>query len=158
MHLMILIAAMPTARLAAEQRIVVHVASRKLALMDGDSVVRLYDVAVGKVTTPTPAGQFQIVIRLEHPTWYGGGRPVPPGVRNPLGTRWLGLSASGYGIHGTNVPASIGTAASRGCIRMHNRDVEELYSLVATGTKVEIISGAMERVTKVQQGEGTCCY
>ncbi len=66
MHLMILIAAMPAIRAAAEQRIVVHVASRKLALMDGDSVVRLYDVAVGKVTTPTPAGHFQIVIRLEH--------------------------------------------------------------------------------------------
>jgi len=123
---------------AADHRIVVDIAERKLTLFEGNTVRKTYDTAVGKPSTPSPEGTFTIVNRIPHPTWYGSGKAVAPGRKNPLGTRWLGLSASGYGIHGTNNPASIGKAASKGCIRMRNADVEELFELVSAGVTVEL--------------------
>jgi L,D-transpeptidase ErfK/SrfK len=105
-------------------------------LLVDDEVIKVYDAAVGAPSTPSPVGEFRIVTRIAHPTWYTPGKVVPPGKNNPLGTRWLGLSASGYGIHGTNAPSSIGNAASHGCIRMRNRDVEELFELVDVGVRV----------------------
>ncbi|MBI4909200.1 MAG: L,D-transpeptidase [Acidobacteria bacterium] len=132
-----------------EKRIVISIAERKLVLLEGERVVRVYDTAVGTPSTPTPSGEFQIVNRLMHPTWFGPRKVVAPGKGNPLGTRWMGLSKAGYGIHGTNVPASIGTAASHGCIRMRNQDVEDLYQLVQTGVVVEILSGQQERFTRL---------
>ena len=141
-HLVMLIVAV-SFRLNAEgtvRRIVISLSDRKLMLLDDERVVKIYDTAIGKPSTPTPQGEFEVINRIPHPTWFGRGRPVPPGKSNPLGTRWLGLSKSGYGIHGTNAPASIGTAASKGCIRMNNRDVEELFLLVQVGVRVEIVS------------------
>ena len=76
--------------------------------------------------------------RIPDPTWYGKGRIVPPGKSNPLGPRWLGLSKKGYGIHGTNNPASIGRGASHGCIRLRNSDIEELFEMVSVGDQVEL--------------------
>src|SRR5262245_38110290 len=74
------------------RRIVVSIPDQKLALIEDESVLRVYDIAVGKPSTPSPEGQFQIVNRIADPTWYGPRRMVPPGKSNPLGTRWLGLS------------------------------------------------------------------
>jgi L,D-transpeptidase ErfK/SrfK len=125
-------------RRQAQQRIVVSIPDRKLVLIDGDRVVRTYDVAVGKASTPTPEGEFQIINHIQNPTYYGTGVVIGPGTGNPLGTRWMGLSAKGYGIHGTNVPSSIGKAASHGCIRMRQQDLEELFDLVKVGTTVEL--------------------
>ncbi|MBA0088557.1 MAG: L,D-transpeptidase, partial [Acidobacteria bacterium Pan2503] len=88
--------------------------------------------------TPSPTGSFELVDRIANPTWYTKGKVVGPGRANPLGTRWLGLSLKGYGIHGTNNPASIGHDLSHGCIRMRNRDVEELFGMVAIGDEVEL--------------------
>jgi lipoprotein-anchoring transpeptidase ErfK/SrfK len=116
------------------RRIVVSIPDRKLALLEGERVLKVYDVAVGKPATPSPHGEFKIVSRAIDPVWKG----VPPGPNNPVGTRWLGLSVKGYGIHGTNAPSSIGKAASHGCIRMRNRDVEELFALVGPGLSVEL--------------------
>ena len=76
--------------------------------------------------------------RIPDPTWYTKGRIVPPGKSNPLGPRWLGLSKKGYGIHGTNNPASIGRSASHGCIRLRNRDIQELFEMVSVGDAVEL--------------------
>ena len=70
--------------------------------------------------------------------WAAGLGPVPPGVNNPLGTRWIGTSAPGIGMHGTPMSSSIGTRASHGCIRMYISDVEKLYPLVDIGTPVYI--------------------
>lgn len=120
------------------RRIVVSFPDRKLALVEGDHAIKVYDIAVGKPSTPSPAGEFQIVNHIPNPTWYGPGKVVGPGAGNPVGTRWMGLSAAGYGIHGTNAPSSIGKAASHGCIRMRNRDVEELFELVGVGVTVEL--------------------
>jgi L,D-transpeptidase ErfK/SrfK len=125
-------------RRQAQSRIVVSIPDRKLVLFDGDRIVKIYDVAVGKPTTPTPEGEFRIINHVPNPTYYGPGVVIAPGTNNPIGTRWMGLSAAGYGIHGTNVPSSIGKAASHGCIRMRQRDLEELFDLVNVGVTVEL--------------------
>jgi lipoprotein-anchoring transpeptidase ErfK/SrfK len=119
------------------RRIVVSIPDRKLALIENNHVVKVYPIAVGKAETPSPTGSFRVISRVADPTWYTKGKIVPPGPANPLGNRWIGLSQPGYGIHGTNVPNSIGQAASHGCIRMRKADVEELFKLVEIGDPVE---------------------
>ena len=83
-------------------------------------------------------GTFTIVNRVTQPTYYRPGKVVAPGPRNPLGTRWIGLSQKGYGIHGTDAPQSIGHARSQGCIRLRNADVEKLFERVRAGDVVEL--------------------
>jgi lipoprotein-anchoring transpeptidase ErfK/SrfK len=129
-------------------RIVVSIPDRKLAVLEGDRVVKVYRTAVGAPASPSPVGSFTIVNQIEDPTWYTKGRTVPPGKANPLGTRWMGLSKKGYGIHGTNAPSSIGHNASHGCIRMRNRDVEELFTIVAVGDTVELVG---ERTAELER-------
>ena len=104
---------------------------------------------MGAPKSPSPAGAFRIVVRIPDPTWYGKGRIVPPGKSNPLGTRWLGLSVKGYGIHGTNNPASIGHNASHGCIRMRNHDVEQLFEMVSVGDTVELYDQATPETAQI---------
>ncbi|HZK48278.1 MAG TPA: L,D-transpeptidase family protein, partial [Thermoleophilia bacterium] len=126
--------------------IVIDRSERKLYLYDGGQLVLTYPVAVGQPRYPTPTGKFRIVSKVYHPSWTPppspwaeGLEPVPAGPDNPLGTRWMGLSARHVGIHGTYQSGSIGTAASHGCIRMRIRDVEDLFERVFVGTPVEII-------------------
>ena len=120
------------------RRVVVSIPDRKLALIENDQVVRIYPVAVGAAVSPSPVGTFSIVNRVSNPTYYKTGKVVGPGRANPVGTRWIGLSAKGYGIHGTDAPASIGFAKSHGCIRLRNRDIEQLFELVRAGDVVEL--------------------
>jgi lipoprotein-anchoring transpeptidase ErfK/SrfK len=122
----------------APRHIVVSIPDRKLAVLEGDQVVKIFRTAVGAPHSPSPHGEFQIINQIDHPTWYTKGKIVPPGKANPLGTRWIGLSMKGYGIHGTNRPTSIGHRASHGCIRMRNQDVEELFGMVSVGDRVEM--------------------
>lgn len=110
---------------SAPYSIVVNIRLKILDLYRQGRLIKSYPVATGKPSTPTPTGNFTIVNKQINP---GG----------PFGTRWLGLSKPHYGIHGTNRPETIGTAASNGCIRMHNRDVEDLFSFVGVGTPVRI--------------------
>lgn len=105
--------------------IIVSVMQKKLTLFNNGQVMKVYPIAVGKIVTSTPIGDFVIVNR----------QPKPGG---PFGVLWLSLSKIHYGIHGTNDPSSIGKAVSRGCIRMQNRDVLELGSIVPNGTRVFI--------------------
>jgi len=133
------IAILSSTPMCAERRLVVSIPDRKLELVVDGEVKKTFDVAVGKPTTPSPVGKFSIVTRVPNPTWYGPKKVVAPGRDNPLGTRWLGLSQKGYGVHGTSAPKSIGKAASHGCIRMRNADVEELFELVQAGDVVEIV-------------------
>ena len=144
-----MLAAVSLSAFADERRIAISIPDRKLVLLENERVVKIYDVAVGKATTPSPRGSFVIVNHVEHPTWFGPAGPVAPGPSNPLGTRWMGLSARGYGIHGTNAPSSIGKAASHGCIRMRQQDLEELFELVRVGTQVELTGERTELVAKV---------
>lgn len=127
--------------------ILVRRADRRLFLYDGGRLVKVYRVAVGAPSYPTPRGRWRIVRKRYLPTWGNPGsewakdmpRFIPPGPNNPLGTRALDLDAPGIRIHGTNKDYSIGTAASHGCMRMHRWDIEDLYDRVPVGTPVFII-------------------
>jgi lipoprotein-anchoring transpeptidase ErfK/SrfK len=129
--------------------LMVSIPDRKLALFENGKVVRIYPVAVGKTSTPSPAGAFKIMNRVTNPTYYHKGQVITAGKGNPVGTRWMGLSEKGYGIHGTNQPNSIGTAASTGCIRMSKRDLEELFEIVSVGDTVEIRAERDEKIAAV---------
>jgi lipoprotein-anchoring transpeptidase ErfK/SrfK len=134
---------------APVRRIVVSIPDRKLALVEDSRVVKVYPTAVGADTTPSPTGTFTVIKRAPNPTWYHAGKSVPPGKNNPVGTRWIGLSEKGYGIHGTNSPRSIGHNVSHGCIRMLNRDVEQLFELVKVGDVVELHGELDDEVTRI---------
>jgi lipoprotein-anchoring transpeptidase ErfK/SrfK len=111
----------------------------RLYLKANETLVRTYQVATGEDNS-TPAGEYKIVNRLVDPTWYYEGKVEPAGSPdNPLGTRWLGFDLDGYGIHGTTDPNSIGGYATLGCVRMHNREVEELFELLPVGAMVRIV-------------------
>jgi L,D-transpeptidase ErfK/SrfK len=131
----------------AARRIVISLPDRKVVLYVDGRVSKVYSVAIGKHTTPTPSGTFRIVSRVVKPTYYQPGKVVPAGPANPLGTRWMGLGYKGYGIHGTNRPKSIGKAASHGCIRMRNQDVEDLFERVEVGDPVELLTEPSELAT-----------
>jgi lipoprotein-anchoring transpeptidase ErfK/SrfK len=125
--------------------IVIRRGANELRYYDGKKLVRTFGVATGQAIYPTPTGQFDIVDMQRYPwwrppnsPWARGLKPIPPGPGNPLGTRWMGLSAPGVGIHGTPDDASIGYSASHGCIRMHIPDAEWLFNHVHLGTPVVI--------------------
>jgi lipoprotein-anchoring transpeptidase ErfK/SrfK len=134
-----------------KRRIVVSIPDRKLTVLEDGRVVKTYPAAVGADATPSPTGVFKIANRVKNPTWYGPkGLVVQPGKSNPLGDRWMGLTRKGYGIHGTNHPASIGRNASHGCIRMRKADVEELFELVQVGDVVEIVDEPAEALASAE--------
>jgi lipoprotein-anchoring transpeptidase ErfK/SrfK len=120
------------------QVIVVSLKDHELALLDNGVVKAVYPVAVGKPSTPSPTGTFTIINHVKDPTYYRPGVVIPPGRWNPVGNRWMGLSARGYGIHGTDVQSSVGKAVSHGCIRLRKHDIEALFAQVHVGTKVVI--------------------
>lgn len=120
------------------RRILVSIPDRKLAVIGNGRVLHVFNVAVGSFDTPTPAGTFEILTLVVQPTYFHSGVVIPPGANNPVGTRWMGISQKGYGIHGTNDPQSIGKAASHGCIRLRNRDIEQLFAMVHVHDTVEI--------------------
>ena len=127
--------------------IVIHRDSKRLDLYRGTRPWRSFGVATGQSEYPTPVGRFQVIVKWRNPWWYPpnsswaqGLDPVPPGPGNPLGTRWMGLSAPGVGIHGTPDAASIGYSASHGCIRMRIPEAEWLFDHVEIGTTVFIVA------------------
>ena len=127
--------------------IVIQRGSNRLFLYMGMRFFRRFDVATGQSSYPTPLGRYEIAVMWRDPWWYPpnsawakGLTPVPPGPSNPLGTRWMGLTAPGVGIHGTPNPASIGYSASHGCIRMRIPEAEWLFQHVEIGAPVYIVS------------------
>jgi lipoprotein-anchoring transpeptidase ErfK/SrfK len=119
--------------------IVVDKSQNTLFLKNNEEIVKTYTVATG-ANNSTPVGTFTIIDKIANPPWYKPGQVVPPGSpENILGTRWLGINKPGYGIHGTTDPKSLGTQVTAGCVRMSNRDVEELFTIVPKGTEVSII-------------------
>lgn len=128
-----------TAETPAET-ISINVAANSLALLKNGEKIRLYPIATGKPSTPTPTGYYKILTKEINPTWIDPADPeysIPSGDSNPLGFRWMQFHGN-YGIHGTNKPDSIGHYVSNGCIRMEEKDVETLFDLVEVGTPVEI--------------------
>jgi lipoprotein-anchoring transpeptidase ErfK/SrfK len=122
----------------APRRIIVSIADRRLVVVENDQILAAFPVAVGAPTSPSPVGTFTVINRVTNPTYYRPGTVIAPGPRNPIGTRWIGLNRKGYGIHGTDVPSSIGYAQSHGCIRLRNADVERLFEQVREGDVVEL--------------------
>lgn len=129
------------------QWIVIRRASRTLELWDDTRLDRTYPIAIGAEGYATPRGEWEITLKRYMPTWVNPGSDwaktmpakIGPGPDNPLGTRALNLNAPGIRIHGTPNEASIGTAASHGCIRMKRADIEGLYELVDVGTPVFVV-------------------
>jgi len=150
---MVLLYCSGMAAAADSPRIVINIAARTLSLFAGERLVKEYPIAVGQPSSPSPLGEYRVIEKIVDPWWYPttpGMSPVPSGPENPLGYRWIGF-ADTYGIHGTNAPWSIGTAASKGCIRMHETDVEELFPQIAVGTPVSIIYETI-RITRDVRG------
>ncbi len=126
--------------------VVVNRGANTLKLYSVTDLVHTFHVATGQSIYPTPSGVFSVVNMQRNPwwlppnsAWAKGLKPVPPGPGNPLGTRWMGLSAAGVGMHGTPDDASIGYSRSHGCIRMHIPDAEWLFNHVEVGTPVVIL-------------------
>ncbi|MCF7877974.1 MAG: L,D-transpeptidase family protein [Candidatus Omnitrophica bacterium] len=122
-----------------EFSLVVDKSQNLLFLKRDGKIFKTYTVATGK-NGRTPEGSFKIINKLVKPTWYKAGAVVlPDNPENILGSRWLGIDKSGYGIHGTTEPDSLGQQVTLGCVRMANQEVEELYDIVPTGTEVIIV-------------------
>lgn len=125
----------------AKFSIVIDKSQNRLFLKKGNEIFKTYIVSTGKDNS-TPVGNFKIVTKLKNPVWFRKdlGVVVPPdSPDNVLGSRWLGLNIKGYGIHGTNKPDALGEQNTGGCIRMSNKDVEELFSIVPRGTEVTVV-------------------
>jgi lipoprotein-anchoring transpeptidase ErfK/SrfK len=124
-------------------QLVLRLGERRVYVYRGDRVVNSYPVAIGKSSTPTPTGTFQVFQMIENPVWQSPwtGRVTNPGADSALGLRWIGFAQMSNGIigfHGTPTVNSIGQAASNGCVRMYNRDVLELFEQVEMGTTVRV--------------------
>jgi L,D-transpeptidase ErfK/SrfK len=145
--------------------ILINIPQRLLFFFHEGALAAWYPVALGRPDWQTPTGRFEVVSRRRRPTWHvppsiqeemrRHGGPVrtvvPPGPQNPLGEHWIGLSGSSCGIHGTNVPASIYSFRTHGCIRLHPDDAADLFARVSIGTPVEI---AYEPVLLARQPDG----
>ena len=113
-----------------------------------------YPISIGRMDWATPLGRTRVVAKARNPSWYvpesiraehaAAGDPlpriVPPGPKNPLGTRAMRLGIPGYLIHGTNRPAGVGMRVTHGCIRMFPEDIGFLFDEIAVNTPVRIIN------------------
>lgn len=100
--------------------------------------VKRYEIGIGKDGS-SPLGKFPVLNKVANPQYTDPEGRVIEGddPQNPLGERWVDLGNS-YGIHGTIEPDSIGKAASRGCIRMRDADIVEVYNLLVVGSEVTL--------------------
>jgi L,D-transpeptidase ErfK/SrfK len=142
---------LPTQWIIPEDRdyeIVINIPEfRMYYFMQSIQLIKTYPVGLGKTSWPTPVGTYKVHEKRKDPTWYipeslqkkHGRSSMPPGPNNPLGKYWIGLGASDYGIHGTNISWSVGRPVTHGCIRLYRKDIETLYTLVDYGTSVKII-------------------
>lgn len=131
-------------RLEDWARLEISLKHRRLTLYRGDTKIKSYPIAIGQLGWETPTGRFQVIDMKEDPAWINpltkqlipGGSP-----KNPLGHYWIAFYTDGsnwIGFHGTPETETVGKAASHGCIRMYNEDVEELFYQVSTGTPVSV--------------------
>jgi len=129
--------------LPGKWRLLVNRSSLDMLVFWEDTFIKKYPVGIGPGDA-TPLGTFVITKKTVNPDWYYNGQRIPFGnPKNILGTRWMGFDPNGpgrgFGVHGTSEPDSVPGRKSKGCIRMLNPDVEELYDLAPTGTIVEIV-------------------
>jgi L,D-transpeptidase ErfK/SrfK len=134
---------------ADEEGLVVNIPEMRLF----DYTVRfgpdVFALAVGDQADPSILGDFKVGAKRKNPAWHvpaaiRAEKPelpaeVPAGPDNPLGSRWLSIGGTSYGIHGTNVRWSIGREATHGCLRLYEDDIQKLFDRVREGTRVQII-------------------
>ena len=124
--------------------LVLNIPERGIYRFKDGKFIEFIPVGVGKPpTAQTPIGNFHVIEKIVNPTWYppawnGDTTPVGPGPKNPLGERWIGLSAPLVGIHGTNDPLNVGGPVTHGCVRCYPDQVKELYNHVTVGMPVRI--------------------
>jgi len=124
--------------------VVIDKSQNTLLLKGDETILKTYRVSTGE-NNGTPVGVFKITDKLKDPIWYkeeknGASYKIPAGSpKNQLGSRWIGLTEKGYGIHGTIEPDKLGTQCTQGCIRMRNEEVEELFEIVPPGSEVTIV-------------------
>jgi len=125
--------------------VVINLPARRLLAYHQGQVLAEFPVGLGRAKFPTPVGQYNVIRKVDTPTWEnpyqqtGKALRITPGQDNPLGTRWIGFHQTPqgeFGIHGTDRPASVGQYSSHGCVRMHVKDAERLYAMVTLGTPV----------------------
>ena len=123
-------------------RLEISLSKRRLSVFQGEELLHRYPVAVGRSGWETPVGKFKVLQKIHKPDWKNpfNGDIIPGGdPENPLGHYWIGFWSDGknaIGLHGTPNPKSVGRAASHGCVRMYNKDIEELFPKVKSGTPV----------------------
>jgi lipoprotein-anchoring transpeptidase ErfK/SrfK len=124
--------------------------AKMLDVLDGTNLIASYPITPGSKALPAPIGTWKVVRlttlpifrwdkeMLNHGNRSGDFYNVPPGPRNMVGIAWIGINKKGIGLHGTNNPDTIGRAASHGCIRLSNWDINSLLGQVTVGNTVEI--------------------
>jgi lipoprotein-anchoring transpeptidase ErfK/SrfK len=127
-------------------RLEIRLSQRRVVVFQGKVPLKSYAIAVGRPGWETPTGVFNVRQMFKNPTWV---HPLKPGIlipggdpENPLGLYWIGFWTDGknwIGFHGTDNPGSVGKAVSHGCIRMYNKDIEELFKKVSLGTEVKVV-------------------
>lgn len=137
-------AAAPAQTQEVSTRLVLRLGQRRVEVYRGETLEASYPVAVGKAGWETPTGDFTVLSTVENPGWTSPwtNEVLPPGPDSPLGERWIGFWTDGenvIGFHGTPNRASVGQAASHGCVRMYNEHIRELYELVDIGTPVTVV-------------------
>jgi lipoprotein-anchoring transpeptidase ErfK/SrfK len=136
----------PTGADTQTLRLEIRLSRRQVTLYRGETPLKSYAIAVGRPGWETPVGTYEVKQMIKNPTWV---HPLQKGVvipggdpENPLGRYWIGFWTDGknwIGFHGTPTPRSVGRAASHGCVRMYNKDVEELFKQVTLGTVVTVV-------------------
>jgi lipoprotein-anchoring transpeptidase ErfK/SrfK len=141
---------LPTDPALALRSVYVSVKDKMLDVYDGPRLIASFPITPGSKMLPAPPGRWVIIgmftlpefrwdeAMLEHGRRSSNFFEIPPGPRNPVGILWTGLDKIGIGIHGTNVPETIGRAASHGCIRLANWDAIRFSTMVTTGNPVTI--------------------
>ena len=145
---------------ALQRELVLDRRRRELVVIDKGMPLRRFPVAVGMPGWETPVGRFSVIEMQSDPVWEHpvSGLRIQPGPTNPLGSRWIGFhrdcqGRSGFngqehlvvqgcvvaGFHGTPNRASIGQAASHGCVRLYDEHVRDLFTLVRVGTPVTVL-------------------
>jgi L,D-transpeptidase ErfK/SrfK len=139
-------AILPNAR---AKGLVINIPEMRLFDFTVDGGPQVVAAAVGDIEDPTPTGGYQITDKRIDPTWYVPksireerpelGGQMPPGPENPLGSRWMRIGGSSYGIHGTNTRWSIGREATHGCVRLFEDDIQQLFGRTPEGTPLRIV-------------------
>jgi lipoprotein-anchoring transpeptidase ErfK/SrfK len=133
-------------------KIEVYKATESVKAFDASgALVAYFPASIGSEEKPTPTGTFKVASSDANPNYrynpdykFKGVKTkkpfdIMPGPNNPVGSYWIGLSAEGYGIHGTPNPSKVGKSESHGCVRLTNWDVAWLGKNVKKGTQVVFI-------------------